>query len=68
MVALALALTLSLTVGYWALPQIGGDIGPFIAMASVLICPLSMLFMLRGMQHHADSSEKSGQAVEKSSS
>ncbi|BBQ03424.1 hypothetical protein BSFA1_85520 (plasmid) [Burkholderia sp. SFA1] len=68
MVALALALTLILTVGYWALPQIRGRIDTFIAIASVLVCPLSMLFMMRGMQSHTDSSEKSAQAAEKSSS
>ena len=68
MVAIALALALILTLGYWALPQIRGELGTFIAMASVLICPLSMLFMMRGMQSHTDSPEKSGQAVEKSGS
>ncbi len=68
MVAIALALALILSLGYWALPQIRGALGTFVAMASVLICPLSMLFMMRGMHSQTDSPEKSGQAVEKSRS
>lgn len=68
MVAIALAFALILAIGYWALPQIRGALGTFIVMASALICPLSMLFMMRGMKSHTDSPEKSGQAVEKSSS
>lgn len=57
MAATALALALVLTIGYWALPDIRSGIGTLIAIASVLICPLSMLFMMRGMQSHSDSSE-----------
>ncbi|KDR28405.1 MULTISPECIES: DUF2933 domain-containing protein [Caballeronia] len=68
MVTIALALALILAVGYWALPQIRGELGRFIAIASVLICPLSMLFMMRGMQTQTDRPEKSGQATEKSGS
>ncbi|MDR5743523.1 DUF2933 domain-containing protein [Caballeronia sp. LZ029] len=68
MVTIALALALIIAIGYWALPQIRGTLGAFIAMASVLICPLSMLFMMRGMQTHTDRQEKSGQPVEKSGS
>ncbi|MDR5736023.1 DUF2933 domain-containing protein [Caballeronia sp. LZ025] len=49
-VTIALALALILAIGYWALPQILGELSTFVAMASVLICPLSMLFMMRGMQ------------------
>jgi hypothetical protein len=68
MAATALALALVLTIGYWALPDIRSGIGTLIAIASVLICPLSMLFMMRGMQSHSDSSDKSAQEVQKSSS
>ncbi|KAK47019.1 hypothetical protein BG58_07545 [Caballeronia jiangsuensis] len=68
MVAIALALALILAIGYWALPQIRGTLGTFIAMASVLICPLSMLFMMRGMQTPVDRPEKPSQAMEKSGS
>jgi hypothetical protein len=65
MVTIALALALVLSLGYWALPQIRGALGTFIVIASALICPLSMLFMMRAMQSHTDSPEKPGQAVEK---
>ncbi|GJH28584.1 DUF2933 domain-containing protein [Caballeronia novacaledonica] len=68
MVTIALALALILAIGYWALPQIRGELSTFIAMASVLICPLSMLFMMRGMQTPVDRPEKPSQAVEKSGS
>ncbi|BBU30197.1 hypothetical protein BTHE68_39310 [Burkholderia sp. THE68] len=68
MVTIALAFALILAIGYWELPQIRGELGRFIAMASVLICPLSMLFMMRGMQRPIDRPEKPGQAVEKSGS
>ncbi|GJH20218.1 DUF2933 domain-containing protein [Caballeronia novacaledonica] len=68
MVTIALALALILAIGYWALPQIRGELSAFIAMASVLICPLSMLFMMRGMQTPVDRPEKPSQAVKKSGS
>lgn len=58
MVSTALALALILTVGYWALPQVRGALTSFIGIAIALICPLSMLFMMRGMQSHADSRDK----------
>ncbi|WP_250478270.1 DUF2933 domain-containing protein [Caballeronia sp. INML1] len=68
MVTIALALALILAIGYWALPQIRGEFSTFVAMASVLICPLSMLFMMRGMQTPVDGPEKHAQAVGKSGS
>lgn len=58
MVATALTLALILTIGYWALPQFRGALTSFIAIAVALVCPLSMLFMMRGMQSHADSRDK----------
>ncbi|MFM0758164.1 MULTISPECIES: DUF2933 domain-containing protein [Paraburkholderia] len=68
MVATALALALVLALGYWALPQLRGALGTFIVIASALICPLSMLFMMRAMQSHTDSQEKPGHVVDKSKS
>ncbi|MFM0173608.1 DUF2933 domain-containing protein [Paraburkholderia sediminicola] len=68
MVATALALALVLALGYWALPEIRGALGTFIVIASALICPLSMLFMMRAMQSHTDSQEKPGHVVYKSKS
>lgn len=68
MVTIALALAPILAIGYWALPQIRGQFGTFIAMASVLICPLSMLFIMRGMRSRTEGPAKSGEAVEKISS
>lgn len=68
MVATALVLALVLALGYWALPQLRGALGTFIVIASALICPLSMLFMMRAMQSHTDSQEKPGHVVDTSKS
>ncbi|SOF01842.1 Protein of unknown function [Burkholderia sp. OK233] len=68
MVTTALALALVLALGYWALPQLRGALGTFIVIASALICPLSMLFMMRAMQSHTDAQEKPGHVVDKSKS
>ena len=53
MLTIALALALVLAVGYWALPQLRGSLTTFILVACSLLCPLSMLFMMRGMQSGA---------------
>jgi hypothetical protein len=58
MVMSALALALVLAVGYWALPQFRGSLTTFILAACALACPLSMLFMMRGMQSPADQHDK----------
>ncbi|WP_233804168.1 DUF2933 domain-containing protein [Paraburkholderia sp. HP33-1] len=50
MVTTALALALVIAIGYWALPQFRGSIAPFILVACVLVCPLSMLLMMRGIR------------------
>ena len=50
MVTIALALALVLGVGYWALPQFTGFFASFILVACMLVCPLSMLLMMRGSQ------------------
>lgn len=58
MVVTALALALILAIGYWTLPQFRGALTSFISIAIALVCPLSMLFMMRGMRSHADSRDK----------
>jgi hypothetical protein len=50
MVTTGLAFALVLALGYWALPQFRGSLTTFILVACSLACPLSMLFMMRGMQ------------------
>jgi multisubunit Na+/H+ antiporter MnhG subunit len=50
LVTTASALALVLALGYWALPQFRGSLAPLILVACMLVCPLSMLFMMRGSQ------------------
>lgn len=50
MLAIALALVFAAIVVYWALPQLRGSLSALAVVASALICPLSMLFMMQGMQ------------------
>jgi hypothetical protein len=54
MLTIALTFALVLAVGYWALPQFRGSLTTFILAACSLACPLSMLFMMRGMRSGAD--------------
>ncbi|WP_246258023.1 DUF2933 domain-containing protein [Pararobbsia alpina] len=54
MLTIALALALLLAVGYWVLPQFRGALTTFILVACSLACPLSMLFMMRGMRWGAE--------------
>ncbi|MCG5078529.1 DUF2933 domain-containing protein [Paraburkholderia tagetis] len=68
MVATALTLALILNIGYWALPQFRGALTSFIGIAIALVCPLSMLFMMRGMQSHTDSRDKVGPVSDKTTS
>jgi len=68
MVATALTLALILTIGYWALPQFRGSLMSFIGVAIALVCPVSMLFMMRGMQSRADSRDKVVPVSDKSTS
>ncbi|MFM0010652.1 DUF2933 domain-containing protein [Paraburkholderia sediminicola] len=54
MVTTALALTLVIALGYWALPQFRGSLAPFILVACMLVCPLSMLLMMRATKSSTD--------------
>lgn len=68
MVAIALALAFTVVIAYWALPQLRGSLSTLAVVASALICPLSMLFMMRGMQSQTDEkSRKSPEAGERKS-
>jgi membrane protein implicated in regulation of membrane protease activity len=51
---IAFALALVLALGYWTLPQLRGYLTTFILVACSLVCPLSMLFMMRGMHSSTD--------------
>ena len=63
MVTIALALALVLGVGYWALPQFRGSFAPFILVACMLVCPLSMLLMMRGSQSNANEADRNSGPV-----
>lgn len=63
MLTIALALALVLAVGYWALPEFRGSLTTFILVACSLACPLSMLFMMRGMQSGADKPDARDETV-----
>ncbi|MFL9888265.1 DUF2933 domain-containing protein [Paraburkholderia agricolaris] len=54
MVTTALALALVIALGYWALPQFRGSLAPFILVACMLVCPLSMLLMMRATKSSTD--------------
>ncbi|MFM0198148.1 DUF2933 domain-containing protein [Paraburkholderia strydomiana] len=54
MMTAALALALVIALGYWALPQFRGTLSPFILVACMLVCPLSMLLMMRGTKSSTD--------------
>jgi multisubunit Na+/H+ antiporter MnhG subunit len=63
MVTTALALALILGVGYWALPQFRVSFAPFILIACMLVCPLSMLLMMRGTQSNTKEADGNGGPV-----
>ncbi|MFM0597240.1 DUF2933 domain-containing protein [Paraburkholderia dilworthii] len=63
MVLIAIAFALVLALGYWALPQFRASLGTFIVVACALVCPLSMLFMMRGMHSSTDNQDARSKAV-----
>ncbi|KWF31671.1 hypothetical protein WL88_10500 [Burkholderia diffusa] len=56
MVTVAFALVTVIALGYWAFPPLRGPLATLAIVASAFICPLSMIFMMRGTQSHADGS------------
>jgi uncharacterized membrane protein YfcA len=50
----AFGLVALLVLGYWALPQFRGSWLNLIVLACLVICPLSMLFMIRGRRSDRD--------------
>ena len=63
MVTTAFALALVIAIGYWALPQFRGALAPFILVACMLVCPLSMLLMMRETKSSTDRQEVQSDAV-----
>lgn len=63
MVTTAIALALVIAIGYWALPQFRGILAPFILVACMLVCPLSMLLMMREAKSSADKQDVQSEAV-----
>ncbi len=54
MVTSVLGLVALVALGYWALPQFQGSWPIVIVIACMLICPLAMLLMMRGMRSDPD--------------
>jgi hypothetical protein len=63
MATIALALALVIGLGYWALPQFRGALAPFILAACMLVCPLSMLLMMRGTKSSTDKHDVQSETV-----
>jgi hypothetical protein len=63
MVTTALALALVIALGYWALPQFRGSLAPFILVACILVCPLSMLLMMRATKSSTDKQDVQSETV-----
>ncbi|MFM0091759.1 DUF2933 domain-containing protein [Paraburkholderia sediminicola] len=63
MVTTALALALVIALGYWALPQFRGSLAPFILVACMLVCPLSMLLMMRTTKSGTDKQDVQSETV-----
>ncbi|SOE99375.1 Protein of unknown function [Burkholderia sp. OK233] len=63
MVTTALALSLVIALGYWALPQFRGVLAPFILAACMLVCPLSMLLMMRTTKSSTDKQDVQSETV-----
>ncbi|KWE60391.1 hypothetical protein WM16_30480 [Burkholderia ubonensis] len=60
MVTIALVLVAAIAIGYWALPQSRSVLATLAVIAGAFICPLSMLFMMRGMHSHTDAHDQGG--------
>ncbi|MFM0388396.1 DUF2933 domain-containing protein [Paraburkholderia dipogonis] len=56
-VAAASGLVALVVLAYWALPQFQGSVLNLIVFACLVICPLSMLFMMRGKRSDRDKSD-----------
>jgi uncharacterized membrane protein YfcA len=54
----ASGLVATVVLGYWALPQFRGSLLNLIVLACLVICPLSMLFMMRGKQPDRDKQDR----------
>ena len=63
MVTTAIVLALVIAIGYWALPQFRGGLAPFILVACMLVCPLSMLLMMRETKSSTDKQDVRSEAV-----
>jgi uncharacterized membrane protein YqjE len=51
----AFGLVALVVLGYWALPQFRGSwLNLIVLLACLVICPLSMLFMIRGSRSDRD--------------
>lgn len=53
----AFGLVALVVLGYWALPQFRGSLLNLIVLACLVICPLSMLFMMRGKRSDRDKAD-----------
>ena len=53
-VTIVLGLVVLVALGYWLLPQFGVSWLNLIVLACLVVCPLSMLFMMRGKRQNRD--------------
>ncbi|ADG20927.1 DUF2933 domain-containing protein [Paraburkholderia atlantica] len=53
-VPMVLGLVVLVALGYWLLPRLGVSWLNLIVFACVVVCPLSMLFMMRGKRPDRD--------------
>ncbi len=53
----AFGLVALVALGYWALPQFRGSWLNLIVLACLVICPLSMLFMMGGKRSDRDKAD-----------
>lgn len=65
MVAIGFALVAVIAVAYWAFPPLRGSLATLAVIASAFICPLSMIFMMRGMQSHTDAPDTGARLTDK---
>ncbi len=56
-VAMVLGLVVLVALGYWLLPQFRVSWLNLIVLACLVVCPLSMLFMMRGKRPDPDRSD-----------
>ncbi|MFM0377844.1 DUF2933 domain-containing protein [Paraburkholderia strydomiana] len=54
---------LVIALGYWLLPQFRGAFAPFILAVCTLLCPLSMLLMMRTTKSSAEKQDVHSEAV-----